>query len=89
MSKHQISQYDKECINIICTLLGKNNTNVWDQLISAHHATATSNLKALQGISNALQMHAHVEDCKKKMTINQEHAQILYIWASNLGLQQI
>ena len=34
--------------------MGNNNTNVLDQLSSAHHAIATSNLKALQGIFNAV-----------------------------------
>ena len=41
-------------MNIKYTLLGNNNTNVLDQLISAHRATATSNLKAQQGIFNAV-----------------------------------
>ena len=54
LSKHQNSQHHKECMNVRCTLLGKNNTNVLDQLISARRATAASNLKALRGIFNAV-----------------------------------
>ena len=54
LSKHQNNQHHKECMNVRCTLLGKNNTNLLDQLISARCATATSNLKALRGIFNAV-----------------------------------
>ena len=43
LSKHQNSQHYKECMNVRCTLMGNNNTNVFDQLISAHRATAASN----------------------------------------------
>ena len=41
-------------MSVSCTLLGNNNTNVLDQQISAHRATAASNLKALRGIFNAV-----------------------------------
>ena len=51
LSKHQNSQHHKECMNVRCTLLGKNNTNVLNQLISARPATAASNL---QGIFNTV-----------------------------------
>ena len=54
LSKHQNSQHHKECMNVRCTLWGKNNTNVLDQLISARRATAASNFKALRGIFNAV-----------------------------------
>ena len=37
--------------------IGKNNTNVLDQLISAHRATAASKLKALRDIFNAVLLY--------------------------------
>ena len=54
LSKHQNSHHHKECMNVRCTLLNNNNINVLDQAISAHRATAASNLKALRGIFNAV-----------------------------------
>ena len=41
-------------MNVRCTLLGNNNTNVLDQLIFVHCATAASKLKALRGIFNTV-----------------------------------
>ena len=53
LSKHQNSQHHNECMNVRCALLGNNNTNVLDQLISAHHATAVSNLKLYDSVSQS------------------------------------
>ena len=54
MSNDQNSQHHKEYMNVRCTLSGNNNTNILDQWISAHRATAASNFKALRGIFNAV-----------------------------------